>query len=78
MDGKRLAALFPGIGYHCDKPLLYYSAKLARAAGYAVMPVPYAGFPEKVRALTLKFEARFSEQLIYWLKEINVSLNSLP
>ena len=48
-DGKKLAVLFPGIGYHCDKPLLYYSAKLARAAGYQVLPVPYAGFPEKVR-----------------------------
>ena len=45
----RLAVLFPGIGYHCDKPLLYYSAKLARAAGFEVLPVPYAGFPEKVR-----------------------------
>ena len=22
---KKLAVLFPGIGYHCDKPLLYYS-----------------------------------------------------
>lgn len=26
--------LFPGIGYHCDKPLLYYSRKLAACAGY--------------------------------------------
>ena len=49
MEDRRLAVLFPGIGYHCDKPLLYYSAKLARAAGYEVLPVPYAGFPEKVR-----------------------------
>ena len=49
MNDKRLAVLFPGIGYHCDKPLLYYSAKLARSAGYEVLPVPYAGFPEKVR-----------------------------
>lgn len=29
-----LAVCFPGIGYHCDKPLLYYSRKLAAAAGY--------------------------------------------
>ena len=49
MDDKRLAVLFPGIGYHCDKPLLYYSGKLARAAGYQVLPVAYRGFPEKVR-----------------------------
>ena len=49
MIDRRLAVLFPGIGYHCDKPLLYYPARLARSAGYEVMPVPYAGFPEKVR-----------------------------
>ena len=49
MESKALAVLFPGIGYTCDKPLLYYSAKLARAAGYDVLPVAYGGFPEKVR-----------------------------
>ena len=25
---NRIACLFPGIGYTCDKPLLYYSWKL--------------------------------------------------
>lgn len=59
MDDKKLAVLFPGIGYHCDKPLLYYSAKLARAAGYEVLPVPYAGFPEKVRGDGDKLRACF-------------------
>ncbi len=24
----KLAVFFPGIGYHCDKPLLYYAKKL--------------------------------------------------
>ena len=27
----KLVVCFPGIGYHCDKPLLYYSRRLARA-----------------------------------------------
>ena len=27
-------SIFPGIGYHCDKPLLYYSRKLAQECGY--------------------------------------------
>lgn len=57
MDKGRLAVLFPGIGYHCDKPLMYYSARVARAAGYAVLPVPYAGFPEKVRGDADKLRA---------------------
>lgn len=49
MSEMKLAVLFPGIGYHCDKPLLYYAAKLAKALKYEVLPVSYTGFPEKVR-----------------------------
>ncbi len=44
-----IAILLPGIGYTCDKPLLYYSARLARARGWEVLPVLYGGFPPKVR-----------------------------
>lgn len=29
----KLAVFFPGIGYHCDKPLLYYSRKLVQNMG---------------------------------------------
>ena len=32
---KKLAIFFPGIGYHCDKPLLYYARKLTQECGYA-------------------------------------------
>lgn len=31
---KQIAVFFPGIGYHCDKPLLYFSRELAQEAGY--------------------------------------------
>ena len=31
---SKLAIYFPGIGYHCDKPLLYYSRSLARELEY--------------------------------------------
>ncbi len=30
----KTAIYFPGIGYHCDKPLLYYSRKIACELGY--------------------------------------------
>lgn len=30
----KIAVYFPGIGYHCDKPLLYYSRKIACDLGY--------------------------------------------
>ena len=46
---RKIACLFPGIGYTCDKPLLYYSWKLLKGMGWDVVPVPYAGFPEKVK-----------------------------
>lgn len=42
---KKLAVLFPGIGYHCDKPLLYYSKKCLSAYGYEIIEVNYRHFP---------------------------------
>ena len=38
---SKLAVIFPGMGYHADKPLLYYSAKLAAAAGYEIVKITY-------------------------------------
>ena len=46
---KKIACLFPGIGYTCDKPLLYYSWKLLKGLGWEVVPVPYTGFPADVK-----------------------------
>ena len=36
---KKCALLFPGVGYGLDRPLLYYSAKLAKAAGWEIQSV---------------------------------------
>ena len=46
---KKIAVIFPGIGYHVDKPLLYYSRMLARESGYEIAEVPYRNFPPKIR-----------------------------
>ena len=40
---KKAAFLFPGIGYTCDKPLLYYSGKLLKSLGREVVPVSWSG-----------------------------------
>ena len=48
-DVKKIACLFPGIGYTCDRPLLYYSWKLLKGLGWEIVPVPYTGFPDKVK-----------------------------
>ncbi len=49
MPDKKIACLFPGIGYTCDKPLLYYSSKLLKGLGWETVPVPYSGFPSGVK-----------------------------
>ena len=40
--GKKVI-VFPGIGYHKDKPLLYYGRKLAREAGYQEQCIDFSG-----------------------------------
>ena len=45
----KLAVFFPGIGYTVDKPLLYYSRRIAVALGYEVRPLPYGGFPKNAK-----------------------------
>ena len=60
----KLCVLFPGIGYTCDKPLLYYSARLARAAGYEVIPLRYSGFPEGAKGSGEKMRAAAAHALM--------------
>lgn len=38
---KKLVVLFPGVGYHNDKPLLYYTKKIARNYDYQILEVSY-------------------------------------
>ena len=58
-DGKKLAVLFPGVGYTCDKPLLYYGGKLMEQKGYEVIRLRYHGFPEKIRGDMAKMKESF-------------------
>ena len=39
--GKKICVVFPGIGYHTDKPVLYYSKKYMIAHGYDIVDVTY-------------------------------------
>lgn len=38
---RKLAVFFPGTGYHTDKPLFYYSRKIAAAKGYEALCIIY-------------------------------------
>ena len=53
---KAIACLFPGIGYTCDKPLMYYSWKLLKGLSWEVVPVPYTGFPSGVKGNAEKMQ----------------------
>lgn len=59
----KLAVIFPGIGYHSDKPLLYYAKKLALTYGYEIAEVSYGGFPEGVKGSREKMEKAFLSAL---------------
>ena len=66
----KLALLFPGIGYHCDKPLLYYAKKLAAKYSYTVREISYGCLPKNVKGNPAKMAecyrlglARAEEQL---------------
>lgn len=48
MSDNKIAVFFPGIGYTNDKPLLYYSRKLAAEHGYEVICTGYHDLPEKI------------------------------
>ena len=60
----KIAVLFPGIGYTCDKPLLYYTGKLAVSLGYELLPVPYGHFPPKVKGDKAKMRQCFESALL--------------
>lgn len=59
----KIAVVFPGIGYHVDKPLLYYSKKIAASHGYEIKNVPYGNFPSGVKGNKKRMNACFTDAL---------------
>ncbi len=60
-EKKKLAVIFPGIGYHADKPLLYYARMLARACGYETVEASYGGFDKGIKGNAEKMRKAFAE-----------------
>ena len=59
MKGK-LAIIFPGIGYHSDKPILYYSRKLAKERGYEeIISLKYSYTGRNIRGNKEKMQEVF-------------------
>ena len=69
-----LAVIFPGIGYTCDRSLLYYTAVMMREHGYRVVPVPYTGFPKNVKGDAQKMRECYAiaqDQAVEILRDVN-------
>lgn len=55
---QKKAVIFPGMGYHTDKPLLYYGKKLLIQKGYEITDLKYPSLPgDTARAFQLASEA---------------------
>ncbi len=48
-NDRKIAVIFPGIGYHKGKPLLYYAVEMAYQYGYEVRDVEYHDMPVGVK-----------------------------
>ena len=56
---NKLAVFFPGIGYTPDKPLMYFSRRIAAAHGCDILIMDYKGFPPKIMGDRGRMEQSF-------------------
>lgn len=59
----KLAVLFPGVGYHVDKPLLYYAKDIAAWLGYEIAEVTYGVLPTGIKGSAEKMQEAFERSL---------------
>ncbi|MDO5702756.1 MAG: alpha/beta hydrolase [Lachnospiraceae bacterium] len=72
----KLAVFFPGIGYTADKPLMYYSRRIAADHGYEIRIMAYTGFPKKVKGDRGRMEESFAlamEQSLEMLSDVDLA-----
>ncbi len=76
MNDKKLAVIFPGIGYTAQKPLLHYSRRIAADQGYEIRIMDYSGFPPKIKGDRKRLEESFEialEQSVQMLSDIDMT-----
>ena len=60
--------LFPGIGYHCDKPILYYGKKIAVMNGYTdCISLSYSYDGKNLRGNTAEMEKAFNKRFVIFM-----------
>ena len=73
--GKKLAIIFPGVGYTCAKPLLYYTAQLAAEYDYEVIRLDYGmdihNFKGRTMEDLIPVAVTAKERILAQMKEIN-------
>ena len=73
--GKKLAIIFPGVGYTCAKPLLYYTAQLAAEYDYEVIRLDYVMYIHNFKGRTMEalipVAVTAKERILAQMKEIN-------
>ena len=57
----KIAVFFPGIGYHCDKPLLYYSVDIAGQHQYELYRLTYTKLSKSTDELSKIIEETFEQ-----------------
>ena len=72
---SKIAVIFPGMGYHSDKPLLYYSKRLALENGYEVVEVHYE-FPYKAKEI-MNDKVRMKEAVEIAVSQIKEQLSGM-
>ncbi|MGN1141501.1 MAG: hypothetical protein ACI4TF_09890, partial [Oliverpabstia sp.] len=73
--GKKLAIIFPGVGYTCAKPLLYYTAQLAAEYDYEVIRLDYGmdihNFKGRTMEDLIPVAVTAKERILAQMKEID-------
>ncbi len=75
MNDKKVAIIFPGMGYHSDKPLLYFSKRIARENGYEIIEVNYE-FPYKAKEI-MNDRGRMKEAFEIAVSQIKEELHGI-
>ena len=75
---NKLAIFFPGIGYHCDKPLLYYSRELADEAGYkSILTLDYSLAGSNITGNIRGDKEKMQQAFYYLYKQAAKQLSSV-
>ncbi|MCR4750061.1 MAG: hypothetical protein K5877_09755 [Lachnospiraceae bacterium] len=78
--GKKLAVIFPGMGYNIDCPLLFYSRELLEKEGYEILSIEWNDSIktryDQVSELLDKIEFDEYEDVIFVSKSIGTEISS--